>query len=197
LAVANYHDAKGHFPPAYVVGPDGKPWHSWRVLLLPYIEHQPLYDRYDFGEPWDGPNNRRLAAEMPRLYAFHGTHPPGLTTTNYLAVVGEGTMWPGKEPRKDYPPNAGNTVLVAENDGLSVHWMEPRDLELGTMSLTVNHPHGVSSWYKWPAVVTADGTVRRLSDPLSAADLRALLLVGGAGNPPPELPDGRLREKAP
>jgi hypothetical protein len=195
LAVANYHDAKGHYPPAYVAGPDGRPWHSWRVLILPYIEEQRLYDRYDFDEPWDGPNNRLLAAEMPRLYAFHGRHEPGLTTTNYLAVVGEGTMWPGKEPRKGDPNTFGDTILIAENEGLNVHWMEPRDFDFAAMSFEFNHPHGISSWYKFPAVVTADGAVRRMRDRPSAADLRAMLLVGGKVEPLPELPDGRLREK--
>ena len=38
LAFHNYHDSYGHFPPAAIIGPDGKPWHSWRVLILPFVE---------------------------------------------------------------------------------------------------------------------------------------------------------------
>ena len=34
--------------------------HSWRVLLLPYLDRSDLYKAYDFTEPWDGPNNRKL-----------------------------------------------------------------------------------------------------------------------------------------
>src|SRR5579871_332674 len=50
LAVHDYHSANGHFPPAYVLGKDGKPWHSWRVLLLPYLHRDDLYKRYHFDE---------------------------------------------------------------------------------------------------------------------------------------------------
>jgi hypothetical protein len=38
LAMHNYHDAHGCFPPAYIPDENGKPMHSWRVLLLPYLE---------------------------------------------------------------------------------------------------------------------------------------------------------------
>src|SRR5687768_410242 len=50
-----YVDAHGHFPPAYLPGPDGRPWHSWRVLILAYHgEGDDLYRQYSFDEPWDG-----------------------------------------------------------------------------------------------------------------------------------------------
>src|SRR5262245_42706847 len=65
LALQNYHDTYGSFPPAFVLGPDGRPWHSWRVLILPFMECDPLYREYRFNEPWDGPNNRKLLAKMP------------------------------------------------------------------------------------------------------------------------------------
>ena len=38
LALHNYHDAYGRFPPAYVAGPEGKPMHSWR-LTAPASTH--------------------------------------------------------------------------------------------------------------------------------------------------------------
>jgi len=41
LALHNYHDANGRFPPAFVVDKAGKPLYSWRVLILPYIEQMP------------------------------------------------------------------------------------------------------------------------------------------------------------
>ena len=41
LALHNYHDAYGAFPPAMVAAKDGRPMHSWRVLLLPFFEKQP------------------------------------------------------------------------------------------------------------------------------------------------------------
>jgi hypothetical protein len=39
-------------PPAAVCGTDGKPLLSWRVLILPYIKQQELFDvQCDDGKP--------------------------------------------------------------------------------------------------------------------------------------------------
>lgn len=37
LALQNYHDTYGSFPPAYLADARGKPIHSWRVLILPFM----------------------------------------------------------------------------------------------------------------------------------------------------------------
>src|SRR4051812_9073955 len=57
LALHNYHEAYGCFPPAYIADKDGRPMHSWRVLILPYLDEKPLYLKYRFDEPWNGPHN--------------------------------------------------------------------------------------------------------------------------------------------
>src|SRR5947209_3963892 len=64
------HDARHNcFPPAAVFGKDGTPLLSWRVLLLPFIERQDLFDEFRLDEPWDGPHNLPLVIKMPGLYA--------------------------------------------------------------------------------------------------------------------------------
>lgn len=203
MAVANYADAHyGQFPPAYKLGPDGRPWHSWRVLVLPYIEQDNLFRQYRFDEPWNGPNNSRLATPMPRTFGFTDTD-RSRTTTNYLAVVGAETMWPGKvsRTRGEIKDDPGQTILIVENNGLDVHWMEPRDLAFGTMPLRIDDPDGVSSWYKQPAVAVADGSVRRLSKEMPPEALRAALTVAGGeklaqeGNGWTVMEDGRDRER--
>jgi hypothetical protein len=40
LALHNYYSVYGVFPPAYVADESGKPMHSWRVLILPFLEEQ-------------------------------------------------------------------------------------------------------------------------------------------------------------
>ena len=173
------------------------------MLILPYIEQSELYKEYSFAEPWDGPNNRKLSGRMPRLYAFHGSDRSG-TTTNYLAVVGDETAWPGSKPvtSADATDGLGTTIMLVENCGAKVHWMEPQDLSLADMDLRVNSLHGVSSPYDDPAVVMLDGSLHRLRPRLQPAVLRALLTIRGAealgsdGSGGWELlPDGRLRPR--
>src|SRR5262245_60656054 len=67
LALCQYHDIHGTFPPAYITDEDGRPMHSWRVLLLPYLDQHSVYRQYRFDEPWDGPNNSALALAVGRL----------------------------------------------------------------------------------------------------------------------------------
>jgi hypothetical protein len=72
LALFNYREVYGCFPPAYVADSTGRPMHSWRVLILPFIDHAPLYNEYRFDEPWDGANNRQLSAKIvSHDYSFY------------------------------------------------------------------------------------------------------------------------------
>jgi hypothetical protein len=43
--------------------------YSWRVLLLPYIEEEPLYKEFHLDEPWDSAHNIRLLERIPAVYA--------------------------------------------------------------------------------------------------------------------------------
>jgi len=134
IALHNYHDEHGTFPPAYTVDENGKPMHSWRVLILPYLEEAALYAAYDFDEPWDGPNNSKLANRVPSAFqceAHTDRHGRGSCETQYLAVVGDNTAWPGSRGAKlGDIAEASETLLVLEVHGRGVHWMEPRDLRL-------------------------------------------------------------------
>lgn len=38
LALHNYHETFGSFPPAYLTDSSGAPTLSWRVLILPFID---------------------------------------------------------------------------------------------------------------------------------------------------------------
>jgi prepilin-type N-terminal cleavage/methylation domain-containing protein/prepilin-type processing-associated H-X9-DG protein len=55
LALHNYHDAQRTFPMAYFVYLDPATGNinvgTWGVMVLPYMEQQPLYDRYDARVP--------------------------------------------------------------------------------------------------------------------------------------------------
>lgn len=133
-ALQTYHEWYGCFPPAYIADENGRPMHSWRVLILPFLEEPGLYNSYDFSEPWDGPSNRRLALTRPTpdIYCCttdaENNRAAGLTT--FVAIVGDNTMWPGTEGRSlgDVTDGAENTLLFVEAPDAAVPWTQPRDL---------------------------------------------------------------------
>lgn len=133
VALNSYHATYGTFPPSYISDQDGKPLHSWRVLLLPFMAEQMLYDAYNFDEPWDGPSNRKLLSPRPSVYAcpteVRDSTQAG-TYTSYVAVIGPSTAWPGPVGRKlsEFSDPTWDTILVVEATGCGIPWTEPRDL---------------------------------------------------------------------
>jgi len=150
-------------------------------LLLPYLDHGDLYARYRFDEPWNGPNNRQLAKNMPQIYAFHGHHRKDDPTAAYLAVVGTQTVWQSHSPvtGKEITDDPEGTVLLVENLGLGIPWMEPRDLGFDAMEWRIGSPRGVSGPYEDPAVATIAGRVIRLKPDLDREEFRAMLTIRG------------------
>ncbi len=197
IALHNYHDANGGFPPAYVRDKSGKPMHSWRVLILPFIEEQSLYDAYDFDEPWDGPNNRKLASQVPYTYACPTHSSPsrrGTSCASYFAVVSPETAWPqttaGHLKHIGEADGMSQTILLVEAHLPNVPWTEPRDLsfEEAMRVLTSSDPSRMPAhryedfFYDYDAgsnVALADGRVRFLHHGLPRDTAAALLTYNG------------------
>jgi hypothetical protein len=183
LALHNYADAYGSFPPPFIADEQGRPMHSWRVLILPFIDQKDLYSRYRFDEPWDGPNNRQLHSESIRLFNCTTRFPDeDSPLTSYLAVVGPDTVWPesGTVRPQDVTNGLRNTLMVVEVGNSDVHWMEPRDLHVLQMAPTINPKsgQGISSPHyleKGAHAVMVDGSSCILPNSLSADEVRGML----------------------
>jgi prepilin-type processing-associated H-X9-DG protein len=192
MALQGYHDTHGSFPPAYIADENGRPMHSWRVLILPYLDQDNIYGRYNFDEPWDGPNNSKLAAQMPYYFQCLLDPAKGGPQTSFVAVVGPRTVWSGSEQLSldDFADDPSETLMVVEIANSGIHWMEPRDLNISEMTLEVNpkNGRGISSrhaGFKFPRelgganVGFADGSVRFLPETTLPEDLRAMLTRSG------------------
>jgi len=191
-ALMSYEAQHGCFPPAFLADARGRPRHSWRVLILPHLGAQQIYDQYRFDEPWDGPHNRQLTALMPDVFRCPSSDLKSLST-NYVAVVGPNTIWPGARSTRlaDVPDGVNSTLLLVETTE-EIPWMEPRDLELGKFPPQINPPGGggIASHHPPPSrfprrepagawVAFADGRVRFLPNDVPAEILAALLTKSG------------------
>ncbi len=184
FACAEYRDTHGSLPPAYIEDENGRRMHSWRVLILPYLGYNDLYGRYDFNEPWDGPSNRLLAEEMPREYQCPGCRGRSNTTTNFLAVVGPLTAWPGKlGVRKDQlEGKEAETVLLVEIADSDINWMSPHDMayDRAIIGVNVDRQAGISSNHPGGANVGfIDGSVNFLRENTVGEELTRLLILTG------------------
>ncbi len=113
-------------------GEDDRRLHSWRVLLLPYIEQQELYEEFRLDEPWNSEHNLGLLDRMPSLYDVLWTRhvDPAPYHTVYHVLVGQKT--PFEEGTKlqlsdDFPDGLSNTLLFVEA-GVPVPWTKPEEI---------------------------------------------------------------------
>ena len=131
LAMHNYESNLGRFPAAYLKDEAGKPIHSWRVAILPYMEYQNLFAQYDFDEPWNGPNNIAMLDQMPSVFTCP-SHRNHLDCTPYKLVVDKMTAFEnGRSPKvDDFTDGISNTVSIVEDSGNLVPWTKPEDLTI-------------------------------------------------------------------
>ena len=179
--MANYADSNhDQLPPAVVYGKDGRPLYSWRVLLLPYIEQEPLYKEFHLDEPWDSPHNIALLPRMPGTYAAPGSKkskiPPHHTV--FHVFVGKGTAFEGREGVRfpgSFLDGASQTILLIEA-GEPVPWTMPEEL--------VYDPNGplpeLRSLFKDGfRVGMGDGSMHYVRKNISEATLRAAITRNG------------------
>jgi hypothetical protein len=57
LALHNYHDVAGCLPMGGVFNREGRGYHSWMIMIMPFVEASRLYNSIDFNEPWDTTKN--------------------------------------------------------------------------------------------------------------------------------------------
>ena len=128
LALHNYHDEHHSFPPAFVVGPDGKRWHSWRSQILKDIDPE-LANRYRFDEPWDGPNNSKLHRLVPAVFQSELAASSD-SAAHYRAIVGRRTVWPAHQSVsiRQIWDRTSNTMMLIEDRNSNACWLAPKDM---------------------------------------------------------------------
>jgi hypothetical protein len=177
LAMHMYADEHGHFPPAVVLGPDGKTPHSWRVELLPFLEQQALYSQYKMDEPWDSPANRRVLETVVPVYHSPQDAQGDPSHTSYFVLTGPETVFSGAEgcTLESIKDGTSNTLLAVESKK-AVPWTKPEDIAYAAGEPLPGLGGLFSQGFQ---AAFADGAVRFLSRSINEAVLRAVITKDG------------------
>lgn len=172
------------FPGPYAVDATDRSIHkglSYRVSLLPYIEQDPLYRRFDLTQPWDGPRN--LPYSQTELRVYHSPYQPNPgANTLFRGFVGDETPGPifrtdGQPvPIADITDGTSNTILLV-SARQEVPWAKPEELPYGAgLPLPALGQPKLEVFN----VLLADGSVRTLKQGISQEVLRAMITRNGA-----------------
>ena len=124
IALHEYHDEHGHFPPAKFVDDEGNV-HSWRSLMVAESSG------YLHGEPWDSPGNRNAGCGWQHTFDGSGY--------SCLAIVGDSTVWPrdGYSSINEITDGTSSTIIVLLIKDAGIGWWEPRDLVFDGQQLVI------------------------------------------------------------
>ncbi|MGP0067053.1 MAG: DUF1559 domain-containing protein [Isosphaeraceae bacterium] len=188
LAVHNYISRhKNAFPPAHTADKDGKPLLSWRVLILPFLDQEALFQEFHLDEPWDSEHNRSLIAKMPQVYRCPKQNELAVREgkTRYVAPRDPSSIFRGAEPVKlqEITDGTSNTIMFLDaGDEHAVIWTKPDDWavppDTKLIPAVILSGHG-NGRIKGTNCAFADGAVHFLSGTIKPAILRALISYAG------------------
>lgn len=195
LAMHNFHDVYNRFPDHDGRdGDDNKGKLSWRVHLLPFLNHAALYNQFKLDEAWDSDTNKALIEKMPDVFKTPGVEDKGKSSLH--GIVGKGTIFNGDGGvgMQNITDGTSNTIMVviAGADKADT-WTKPGGVQfkegeasetLGKIGETFLMTRCDGSAQVLPADMDAD-TFRRL---VSCNDGEFLGDISSAKRPPERLP---------
>lgn len=188
-ALNAYAADHGVYPAPASVDRNGAPLLSWRVLILPYLGEEELYDQFNLNAPWDSVQNQHVTyRDMPSVYR----HPGGgawTTETVYHMVTGAGTLFPESGPLapQQVTDGATQTILLVEGTASSI-WTEPADLDAAAFGGAIHSSGGTvlgGATDGGVCVVTVDGRGHFLPENTAPMTVNALVTPRG-GEPLPD-----------
>ena len=188
-AFQDYADVNGAFPPLYTVDDEGKPLHSWRVLILPFLKRQQnfssyrapehgllffvdphhLYEQIRLDEPWDSEHNRQFHSHMPIIYQC----PKHLRVGCYYSAIAGGSSFPATEVGSVIGlcfEDVSRTMILVEVTE-PFNWMDPT-ADVTLEEFVKRERVGTCSRQFWMRAAYSDGSIGSPLDDASQEFLR-------------------------
>lgn len=131
-ALNGYRQIYGSYPPPVVRSSDGTPLYSWRVLILPMLGYNSLYNEFQLDQAWDTPANMSVSRRMPNVFSALGEAGESRSSfTHFFLIVGDQTLFPESGMPVDpmlMTDSEMDTLLVVEGNGYFTEWTEPGDV---------------------------------------------------------------------
>jgi len=183
-ALDQYAATHGTYPPPVTYDKDGKPLHSWRVLILQELGEYDTYNRYKFDEPWDSENNSALiGSDCPRVFVSPARPDYNYAAeTSYFLVVGHGTAFPSAAPPlapKDISDGRDSTLLVVEAQNSSHEWTKPIDIDFQNLSGTANSVGMGGTHSEGFTAAFADGVAGWFPNATPPEQVRSMITISG------------------
>ncbi|MDR1290007.1 MAG: DUF1559 domain-containing protein [Planctomycetaceae bacterium] len=137
MALDAYREDYGCFPPSFVTDENGKPMHSWRALILPYLDSDDVYPynmpiKYNYGESWNSPHNQQFHDKRPKIfhcnYDKYNKESLRQASPTYVMITDTNNTL-GNRKKAKY----GTTILLIEIKKANFNWLEPKDIPLSSL----------------------------------------------------------------
>jgi hypothetical protein len=190
-ALNAYSSDHGTYPPPVVTVGNNR--HSWRVLILPYLNENALHSEYNFDEAWDSPNNLGVATDIPAVFQNQKHANFGAWQSDYFFITGSGTLFPDSGPLSpdQIRDDVGQTLLLVEARRVGeggMYWSEPVDVKTqGLLAKGYSDLGGVLEGGF--TIATVDGKAHFVSDTTDPLVLRALITANGGERLPDDIFD--------
>ncbi len=182
LAMHNFHDVYGHFPPQALTDAKGKRLLSWRVMILPYLDQAKLYNEFHLDEPWDSEHNIKLVSKIPAV--LKSTSLPGEklehSKTRFVAPLTFnstfGRVGPGVRIQEITDGTSNTLMIIEASSDESVIWTKPEDLTINEADRLLSIINQNSDGF---AACMCDGSARFFPRKIIPAAIQGILSING------------------
>lgn len=184
IGLHTYLDNYGSLPPAFTVDEEGQPLHSWRTLILPYVEQEALYKSIDLSKPWNHPDNAEAMNKYPPVYRCPSSGASRCDTPYVVINSRDGCFFDSmSRSYEEILDGMSNTVMVVEvPDANAVHWMSPMDTDLKFFTGINEETRLVHN--ETMGILLGDGSIRHMEvNKLTPAQRRAWVTIAASDDP--------------